>query len=220
MAVNYTFDLLVAEVISYLERDDPETVAQIPNFVMLAIRRIGKECKTLGLKDFVYGVMTPGVWIYAKPSNWRNTSTFTGTNIKPPNSPNNPTFGFKFPLKTISFSYCELYNPDVTALGQPLYYSDYDYGHWYVAPTPDFAYPFQIGFYQNDLQIDMQNQQNFLTQQAPELLLYGTLLEAQSFIKNKEMIPIWKGIYDEAMAKFNSEDILRMFDSYSNREME
>lgn len=220
MTVNYTYTRLVAETLSYLERNDEETAAQVPNFIMLAIRRISKECKTLGLKDFIYGSLTPGVWIYQKPGNWRNTSTVTGLNIKPPNSPNNPTFGHKFPIKTVSFSYCELYAPDVTALAQPLYYSDYDYYHWYVAPTPDYAYPIQIGFYQNDLQIDQQQQTNFLIQQAPELMLYATLLEAQSYIKNKEMIPIWKATYDEAMAKFNAEDTMRMFDSYSNREME
>jgi hypothetical protein len=220
MAVNYTYSLLVTEVLSYLERNDEETAAQVPNFIMLAIRRISKECKTLGLKDFVYGSLTPGVWIYQKPGNWRSTSTITGLNIKPPNSPNNPTFGQKFPIKIVSFSYCEQYAPNVTQTGQPLYYSDYDYYHWYIAPTPDFAYPIQISFYGNELQIDQQQQTNFLIQQAPELILYATLLEAQSYIKNKEMIPIWKQIYNDALTSFNAEDTKRMFDSFSNREME
>lgn len=220
MAVNYTYDLLVAEVLAYLERNDAETAAQVPNFIMLATRRVTKESKTLGLKNFVYGSFTPGVWIYQKPGNWRNTSTVTGLNIKPPNSPNNPTFGQKFPIKVVSFSYCELYAPDVTALGQPLYYSDYDYNHWYFAPTPDYAYPIQIGFYADDLQLDQQQQLNFLIEQAPELMLYASLLEAQSYIKNKEMIPIWTQTYKDALASFNMEDTKRMFDSYSNREME
>ena len=220
MAVNYTYSLLVEKILQYLERNDAETTEQVPNFIMLAIRRISKECKTLGLKNFIYGTLTPGVWVYQKPGNWRNTSTINFVNTKPPNSPNNPSFGKQFPLKTISFSYAQLYAPDVTAQAQPMYYSDYDYYHWYISPTPDFAYPIQIGFYQNDLQIDETLQTNFLIVNAPELMLYGSLLEAQSYVKNKEMIPIWKGIYDEAMAKFNSEDILRMFDSYSRREME
>lgn len=220
MAVNYTYNLLVSKVLAYLERDDLETAEQVPNFIMLATRKITKESKTLGLKNFVYGVFTPGVWIYQKPGNWRNTSTVTGLNIKPPDSPNNPTFGQNFPIKVISFSYCQLYAPNVTELGQPLYYSDYDFNHWYFSPTPDFAYPLQIGFYANDLQLDEHQQINFLIQQAPELMLYASLLEAQSYIKNKEMIPIWTQIYKDALASFNMEDTKRMFDSYSNREME
>ncbi len=221
MAVNYTYSRLVAEILAYLERDDQETVDQVPNFIMLGIRRISKECKTLGLKNFIYGSLTPGVWIYAKPGNWRSTSTITCINSKPPNSPNNPTFGQKFPLKIVSFSYLELYAPSVTIQGQPLYYSDYDYYHWYVAPTPDFAYPISIGNYVNELQIDEQQQTNFLIQQAPELLLFASLLEAQAYIKSApEMKAAWKATYDESLAKFNSEDISRMFDSYSNREME
>lgn len=220
MAVNYTYDKLVAEVLAYLERNDAETIAQVPNFIMLAIRRISKECKTLGLKNFIYGTLTPGVWVYKKPGNWRSTSTMICVNTRPPNSPNNPTFGKEFPLKTISLSYCQVYAPDVSAQAQPMYYSDYDYNHWYIAPTPDYAYPIQIGFYQNELQISHEDQINFLITNAPELMLYASLLEAQSYTKNKEMIPIWKGIYDEALAKFNAEDMLRMYDSYSNREME
>jgi hypothetical protein len=221
MTVNYTYPRLVSEILAYLERNDTETIEQVPNFIMLGIRRISKECKTLGLKNFIYGSLTPGVWIYAKPGNWRSTSTITLINTKPPNSPNNPTFGQKFPLKIVSFSYCELYAPDVTVEAQPLYYSDYDYYHWYIAPTPDHAYPISVGNYTNELQIDQQMQQNFLIQQAPELLLYASLLEAQNYIKSPpDMKAAWKATYDESLGKFNQEDTLRMFDSYSNRQME
>lgn len=220
MTINLTYNTLVEKILQYLERNDAETTAQVPMFIMLATRRVSKECKTLGLKDFVYATLTPGVWIYAKPGNWRNTSTITGLNIKPPNTPNNPEFGYKFPINVISFSYCERFAPNVTTLGKPLYYADYDYNHWYIAPTPDFAYPIQIGFYQNEQQLDEQQQTNFLITHAPELLFYASLLEAQPYIKNQEWIAVWKATYTEALDKFNQEDIMRMFDSYAKREME
>lgn len=221
MPLNYTYPVLVQEILDYLERSDEETAAQVPNFIMLGTRRIAKECKTLGLKNYIYGNLTAGIWIYAKPGNWRSTCTITLMDTKPPNSVNNPTFGQKFPLKIVSFSYCELYAPSVTTMEKPLYYSDYDYFHWYISPTPDFAYPISVGNYVNDIQLDMQLQQNFLIQQAPELLLYASLLEAQVYIKSPpEIKAVWKAAYDDVLGKFNAEDTLRMFDSYSNRNTE
>lgn len=220
MTINLTYSSLVEKILQYLERNDEETVAQVPMFIMLAVRRVSKDSKTLGLKDFIYGTLTPGVWVYQKPGNWRNTSTITGLNIKPPNTPNNPDFGKKFPINVVSFSYCERFAPNVTTLGIPLYYADYDYNHWYIAPTPDFAYPIQIGFYQNEQQIDEQLQTNFLISNAPELIFYASLLEAQPYIKNQEWIATWKAVYSEALDKFNKEDTMRMFDSYAKRDME
>lgn len=221
MAVNLTYSSLVTKIKQYLERSDAETVEQIPMFIMLAIRRVSKECKTLGLKEFVYAEFTAGVWIYAKPGNWRNVSTITAVDIKPPQNANHPEFGKKFPLRVVSFSYLERFAPDVTTQAKPQFYSDYDYDHWYIAPTPDFAYPIQIGFYQNELQIDEQQQTNFLISNAPELIFYASMLEAQPYIKNKEAWrEMWQPMYTEALQKFNLEDAMRMFDSYSRRDME
>lgn len=220
MTTIFTYDSLFAEILKYLERNDEEIRDQVSTFIMLATRRISKESKTLGLKNIVFATMTTGQYFLAKPGNWRSTATVTCVNNKGEQVPNNPTYGDKFPLDVVSYSFCELYapNPDVT--GKPKYYADFDYYNWYIAPTPDFDYLVVIGFFENDLLVDDLIQTNFLIANAPELMLKASLLEAQFYVKDKSMIPIWQMEYKDQLASFNREDTLRTFDSFSRRETE
>ena len=41
---------------------------------------------------------------------------------------------------------------------------------------------------------------------APEVLLYGSLLEAEPFIKNDPRIPVWRMLYDEAVGTLETEE--------------
>lgn len=45
---------------------------------------------------------------------------------------------------------------------------------------------------------------HFLIVNAPDLLLYGSLLEAEPFLKNDARIMIWKSFYDEAIRAYRS----------------
>jgi hypothetical protein len=102
--------------------------------------------------------------------------------------------------------------------GQPLYYGDYDYDHWALAPTPDDDYTLQIIYFSRIQPLDVTNQENLLTREAPQALLYGTLLQAQGFIKNADKLAMWKGYYDEAIAALKGEDQKRMIDRNATRQ--
>jgi hypothetical protein len=45
---------------------------------------------------------------------------------------------------------------------------------------------------------------HFLIVNAPDLLLYGALLEAEPFLKNDGRLVIWKSFYDEALRTYRS----------------
>lgn len=47
---------------------------------------------------------------------------------------------------------------------------------------------------------------NWFTSDAPDLLLYGSLLEAEPFIKNDARLPLWKQMYDMAMQTVMGEE--------------
>lgn len=46
---------------------------------------------------------------------------------------------------------------------------------------------------------------NWLITNAPDLCLYGSLLEAEPFLKNDKRIGTWKNFYDEALAAYRSQ---------------
>jgi len=209
MAQTMTFTTLQQDVRRYLERgssyaSDPVVYEQIPRLINLAERRIARELKVQGLINVVTGTLTVGQSVYSKPDRWRDTVSI---NIGTGNQNNTRKVLF-----TRAYEYLLSYWPDRTATDQPLFYSDYDYDHWLIAPTPDAAYPFEILYYELPPLLDDEVQTNWLTEYAPQLILYGTLLEATPFLKNDERIGVWQQMYDRAAAMLNGEDLAKILD--------
>jgi hypothetical protein len=204
-----TFTTLQQDVRRYLERgttyaSDPVVFEQIPRLINLAERRIARELKIQGFINVVAGTLQTGVSVYNKPDRWRDTVSINiGTG-----SQNNTR---KVLLSRV-YEYMLSYWPDRTATEEPIFYSDYDFSHWLIAPTPDADYPFEILYYELPPLLDDAVQTNWLTEYAPQLLLYGTLLEATPFLKNDERMPVWQSMYDRAAAMLNGEDLAKILD--------
>jgi hypothetical protein len=61
------------------------------------------------------------------------------------------------------------------------------------------------------------SQTNWITEYAPNLLLYAVLLEATPFLKNDDRIGTWQTMYDRASQAINGEDIKRVIDRAATR---
>lgn len=209
MAQTMTFTTLQEDIRRYLERgatyaSDPVVYEQIPRLINLAERRISRELKIQGFINVVTGTLTIGQSVYAKPDRWRDTVSM---NIGTGNQNNTRKVIF-----SRAYEYLISYWPDRTATDEPIFYSDYDYDHWLIAPTPDAEYPFEILYYELPPLLDDVVQTNWLTEYAPQLLLYGSLLEATPFLKNDERINVWQQMYDRAAAMLNGEDLAKILD--------
>jgi hypothetical protein len=79
-----------------------------------------------------------------------------------------------------------------------------------LAPVPDSAYTLEVAFYEKFTPLGDGTSgtvtSNWLTSNAPDLLLYGSLLEAEPFIKNDERIPVWLNAYSSAIDKLQKAD--------------
>jgi hypothetical protein len=209
MATTMTFETLKDDARRYLERgatlgSDPVVYEQLPRLINLAERRIARELKVQGFIAVVSDTLTPGQSVYPKPDRWRDTISInigTGTALA-----NRTT------LFTRDYEYCRAYWPNESQTDTPLFYCDYNYDNWLVAPTPDVAYPFEVLYYELPPLLDDTIQTNWLTEYAPQLLLYAVLLEASPFLKNDERIPTWQAFYDRAAAMLNGEDLGKIFD--------
>jgi len=196
-----TYDSLVLNIQQYLERTDEQTIAQIPNFIMLAEQVIASQIKFLGNLTVAESTMTTGNPVLDKPVRWHKTVSMNVT-----------VDGQRQPIFLRKYEYLREYAPDSTATGTPKYYSDYDYTHWLVAPTPDQDYSFEILYYERVQPLDSTNQTNWFTVYAPQALLYGSLLQAMPYLKNDERIPMWQQQYDLVINTLKQEDILRTGD--------
>lgn len=196
-----TYSSLTSTVLQYLERSDAAVVAAIPTFITLCEYEIAQNIKTLGQMQVVDSTMNIGSPIIAKPALWRKTVSMTLANE-----------GSKQPILVRKLEYLNTYAQDVTATGTPLYYADYDYDHWFVAPTPDKAYAFESLCYTRLQPLSSSNQTNWLTQNAPNAMLFGTLKQTAPFLKNDARLALWKQMFDDALAALKTEDTLRIAD--------
>jgi hypothetical protein len=196
-----TYDSLNAYVLQYLERSDQATINAIPTFITLAEFEIATEIKTLGQLQIVESTMNSGSPSLAKPARWRKTVSMNYTDA----------LGNKNPLLLRKYEYLINYAQNSTTTGAPLYYSDTMWDWWYVSPTPDQAYAFEVLYYERIAPLSSANQTNWLTQNAPTAMLYGTLLQAMPFLKNDQR-QIFQPKYTEAMKSLKDEDITRVGD--------
>lgn len=206
MATTMTFTTLRQDVQHYLERgsslaSDPIVFEQIPRLINLAERRIARELKIQGFINVVSSTLDAGRSVYPKPDRWRDTVSI-----------NIGTDAGRKTIFTRDYEYVRNYWPDETQTAEPVFYADYDYSHWVFAPTPDADYPLEILYYELPPLLDEATQTNWLTEFAPQLLLYGTLLEATPFLKNDERIATWQSMYDRSAAMLNGEDLAKILD--------
>jgi hypothetical protein len=196
-----TYDSLVENIQSYLDRTDDDTLAKIPLFIMLAEQIIASQIKFLGNLTVQTSNMTIGQPIIDKPARWHKTVSFNVT-----------VDGQKQPVLLRKYEYLREYTPDATTTGAPDYYGDYDYTHWLVSPSPAEDYEFEVLYYERLQPLDSANQTNWFTTYAPQALLYGCLLQAMPYIKNDERTPMWQQNYDLIIQTLKSEDLLRIGD--------
>lgn len=237
MATSMTYSSLLADLQAYLERGYPQDTtvfAQLPTLINLAERAIAARFKILGfLTPLSTSGFRAGVSVYPKPNRWRRTASMSYGTI---------AIGLQFLatedldillteggqdlilevgaapqtkrkfLFARSLEYCQTYAADASATAPPQFYADYDFDHWLIAPTPDQDYPWQINAYMLPPLLDQTNQTNWLTDFAPNALLYRALIEATPFLKNDERLPVWKELYEEQISNISTEDLQRVVD--------
>jgi hypothetical protein len=209
MATAMTYTSLLGDLRRYLERGgalDTEVFNQLPSLINLAERNIARGLKILGTQNVVISVppsggLVAGTSVYQKPDRWRETVSMNFASVNSRKS--------IFPR---SYEYCRSYWPDSDERGEPEFYCDYGFSAWLIVPTPIAAYNWEITYYQQPPLLDSVNQTNWLTDYAPDALLYRSLLECEPFLKNDARIQTWSTLFTQAMAGLDSEDLQRIVD--------
>lgn len=191
-----TYDNLVLDVQQYMERDDADFVAQIPTLIGLAESAIAAELKSLMQLIVVETTLSANQDVLLKPTRWRKTISMKINGQ---------------PILLRSQDYVAQYQNESDP-AQPRYYAEYDYNNWNFAPIPDQEYPVEIIYYSLVQPLDSTNQTNLFTQVCPQAMLFGTLLQAQGYLKALDKLPVWKQYYTESLAALKKEDDTRRVD--------
>jgi hypothetical protein len=201
-----TWSKLIDDVLSYCERKDSETIAQIPRMIMLAENRIASEVRGLGLVRVLKGTMEAGNPVVTKPANWRESSSMR-VNVN----------GRNTNVYKRTYEFCRSYGEDTGIKRLPRFYADYDFNNFFVVPSPNANYEFELVFFEKPQPLSADNETNWITDHAPQLLLYATLIEAQVYLKADARVETMKSMYIQAAQAVLEESRRREVDRSSGQ---
>lgn len=201
---NLTYDSLVTDLASYAERKVNETALaeQTPRLIMLAENRIATSLRILGFRSVVENNFSANNPVVAKPAYWRRTEELNLT-----------SGGQRAPIFLRTYGFCRKFWPDATQTGVPRYYADYDFDNFFFAPTPASALEFELSYIARLQPLSSSDQENWMTANAPQLLLNACLLELEIWLKNFRNVDARQKIYEDAVNAFKTEDGTRVFDN-------
>ena len=188
--MNYT--QLVNEIQSYTE--NTFETADINTFITQAEQRIYNSVQLPALRKNVTGTTTSGNKYLAIPTGW--LSTFSLAVINADNE-------YLYLLnKDVNFIRQSFPDTDSDFYGVPQYYAVFDNSAFILGPTPDASYDVELHyFYYPESITTVVGGQTWLGDNFSSALLYGSLLEAYTYMKGEaDVIAEYQKRYDEAMA--------------------
>ena len=187
--MNYT--QLVAQIQDYTENQFTTTV--INTFITQAEQRIYNTVQLPALRKNVTGTCTSGNKYLAIPAGW--LATFSIAVINADNE-------YLYLLnKDVNFIRQSFPDTDSDFYGQPQYYAVFDQNTFILGPTPDANYNMELHyFYYPESITTVAGGQTWLGDNFSSVLLYGSLLEAYTYMKGeKDVLDNYRNRYDEAM---------------------
>ena len=205
---------LVQSINDYTDNQEPTFVGSIPTFVGQAEQRIYRSVLIPELRKNVNGTLQSGNRYLARPADF-----LAPFSIAVIDGLGNYSYLYD---KDMNFMREAYPNPSVTGL--PKYYAQYDgdvptaTGNFLIGPTPNGNYVVEMQYYYDPPSIVTQGT-SWLGDNAEGALLYGSLLEAYTFMKgDPDMMAVYQTRYDDAMAQLGVVDQRGKRDSYRDGE--
>lgn len=193
------YSQLVETIKGYTENDFPDTAGsggmtsteQIDTFIKEAEQRVFNTVQLLDLRKNVTGNCSTNNKYLTVPTDW--LANFSLAVIDP------VTGEYEYLLNK-DVNYIRAAFPSPTDTGKPTHYAYFDQNSYILGPTPDDDYEVELHyFYYPPSIVDAGT--SWLGDNFDSVLLYGSLLEAYTFMKGEaDVIAQYQKRYDDALA--------------------
>jgi hypothetical protein len=185
----WTYETLKAAILSYIETDEENLVANMPIIVQQAEDRILKAVQLPDFRKNVTGTVTVSDPYLIMPTDFLSPYSMAVDNT-----------GYEFLIfKEVSF--VRQAYPDVTVTSVPKYYAIFSSEYFLVGPTPDQNYDIELHYFYKPESIVTAGT-SWLGDNAESTLLYGCLVEAYTYTKGEaDMVKTVNTRYTEALDK-------------------
>lgn len=185
-----TFAGLKATIADYLNRDD--LTAIIPSFITIAEAKFNRKLRTRQMIKRANGQIDSAFFAY--PSDWLQAKEFQLNT--------NPIVRLQFVTEAYGD---ELKANRYVSIGQPAYYTITGTQLEFI-PAPDSTYSAELTYYAKIPALSDSNTSNWLLAYAPDLYLYGALLEAAPYLKDDERLAVWSQMYISSLSDIEVAD--------------
>lgn len=176
--MTYTLTTLRQAIQDYVENNETTFVNNLNNFIENTEERILKLVDLDYFRKNVTASVASGNKFLALPSDYLATFSLSIVN----NGSN------EFLLQK-DVNFLQEYAPDPTVTGVPKYYGLFDVDNLILAPTPNQVYTAELHYYYRPQSITSSSSgTSWFGENAPDVLLYGCLVEAYTFMKGEPTI--------------------------------
>ena len=177
------YDTLQTAVIEYLGRDQDTTlIARVPTFIQLFEAKMNRNLFVRQMEQRAIAVTDPDAdepEFIALPTDFQSMRRIRITTVT-----GKPLLEFRSGVQMDEYRFQKS-----NTAGQPLYFTIFG-SEIELAPTPDQIYTIEM-VYRKVIPDLETNSTNWLLTLAPDIYLYGALLESAPYIKEDARIQVW-----------------------------
>jgi len=104
-------------------------------------------------------------------------------------------------------NFLQEFAPDSSVEGEPRYYASFDYENFVIAPTPDDSYDVELHYFYRPASLTAQGDSGttWLSVNAPQAMLYGSLIAAYTFMKGEvDVLQNYNAQFTEAVGRLKN----------------
>jgi len=191
--MSFTYDELKTAIQDYTENTETTFVNSLNIFIKNAEERILKIAQLDVFRKNQSGTMTTGNKYLALPADYLAPFSLSFTN-----GSNKEFLLFK------DVNFIQSFNPNSATTGAPRYYAQFDIDNLILGPVPDSDYAVELHYFYRpaSLTAGAGSGTTWLSTNASVALLYGSLIEAYTFMKGEgDLIQNYTQRFTEALSR-------------------
>ena len=191
--MSFTKATLTTAIQDYTDNSETVFVNNIPNFIKASEEKILKSVDLDYFRKNVTSALTSSDEFLTVPSDYLASFSLQIT-----------TSGSESFLLQKDVNFLREYTPASTTTGLPKYYARFDEDNFILAPTPDSNYTIQLNYFYRpaSLTAGADSGTTWVSTNAPFALLYGSLIEAYTFMKGEpDVIQNYNGLFTQYLER-------------------
>jgi len=191
--MSFTLAQLKTAIQDYTDNSETTFVTHLPDFIRASEEKIFKSIDLDIFRKNVTSAFSSSDPFLSVPSDYLASFSLQIT-----------TSGSENFLLQKDVNFIREYTPSSSTTGVPKYYARFDEDNFVIAPTPDANYTLELHYYYRpaSLTAGADSGTTWVSTNGPFALLYGSLVEAYTFMKGEpDIIQNYNGLYGQYLER-------------------